>query len=947
MWFGSRDGLNRYDGYEFKIYKSGRLDSIDLSGNNVQSLFARPNGDLWIGLATAGLCIFERSSQRIIGNPFEHIPLVDWKSLTVFSIFEDSFGNVWLGTNAGVLKIDALLNTIEHFSTGSHTKNRRLESDECFAFVEDLEHNVWMGTAGTSIHCYERGADSVIVIGHAEEREAMNSYRKSLFILNDKLWVGAEGSGLWVYDLGLKKFVDVLLKKSLVRDIASGADDQLLVSVDGEGLYAFSQEGLVLEHFQYTPTATNSINTNALYDIFVDDAENIWIGSFNGGVNVYKPGKAHFHTYIQSTDAFQIPGSQSVLALCEMRDGSVWLGMDGGGLWNFNIKDRSYTNFAKIFPLVRLKTEVTTSLFEDSRGFFWIGTFAQGLYRLDPATGAVKHYVEDISDVKALQNDNIWDITEDRSGNLWIGTLGGGLHRYHYDGDTFDHWLPEPDHPKSLSDRNVQVLLTDDRDNLWIGTENGGLNMLRRGMNTFDKWEKRSGDTSSLQSNTVRCLHQDTRGRIWVGTEGGGLYLMRADYSGFVRYTQQDGLPSNVVNAIEEADDGVLWISTNQGITSFDTDSRTFVRYDRNDDLASNQFNPNASITLKSGEMLFGNIRGLNGFEPEAIERKTGFPIVVFTDFKLFNTSVPVGSFKGRTILPSPLNEEPTIRLRRTDNAFTIEFAALDYTNPSKTSYAYRMEGFQDDWIMVDPNARSATFTNLAPGDYTFYVRASNHIGEWSDIISKLYINRIASFWETVWFKLIIALVLFAPVLVYMQYRIWKRKQEHEKEVAMARQEILLLKNTRLASEVERKNSELSAALLQSAHKNKALEGLKKKLSEILTHLENNPGERKELRRVVRKIDSEVESKDYWEQFQLNFDQVHRDFAFKIQAKHPDLTQNEVRLCCLVRINLTNREVASIQNISTSGVEKAKYRLKRKLSLNQDQDLGLYIANFV
>ena len=311
----------------------------------------------------------------------------------------------------------------------------------------------------------------------------------------------------------------------------------------------------------------------------------------------------------------------------------------------------------------------------------------------------------------------------------------------------------------------------------------------------------------------------------------------------------------------------------------------------------------------------------------------------------MFDESLQTGHYHGRKLISSSINDQPVIKLGRFENAFSIGFAALDYAHPHRINYAYRLTGFQDEWVSADPTRRMTTFTNLDPGKYFFQVRAIGPSGEWEVYSEPLQIVRVPSFWETDLFKAAVVISLLAPFLIYFQYVNWQRKERHKREVAVAHQEILRLKNEQLKSEVDQKNAELSAALLQSAHKNQTLQHLKKQLDDLSRRVQPNDAERRQLRRLVRKIDGEVASKDYWEQFQLNFDQVHQNFAHKLQDRHPQLTSNEIRLCCLMRINLTNKEVAAIQNISLAGVEKAKYRLKRKLSLDANDDVNRYILN--
>ncbi|MDX1407335.1 MAG: two-component regulator propeller domain-containing protein, partial [Saprospiraceae bacterium] len=480
--------------------------------------------------------------------------------------------------------------------------------------------------------------------------------------------------------------------------------------------------------------------------------------------------------------------------------------------------------------------------------------------------------------------------------------------------------------------------------NIWVGTEHGGLNQMTA-EGVFKRWNLDSTSSTIIPSDVILCLYEDSQGRIWVGTEGGGLHMIHGDRSGSRQFTVQDGLPSNVINAIEEDGAGLLWLSTTLGLCSFDPERVVAIRYGKNDGLSSNQFNPNASIALRSREILFGNIKGLDGFYPDGVKPISVPASIVYTDFKVFDESVGVGDFHGRRLLSASINNRPEIRLGRFENAFSIGFAALDYAHPHRIKYAYRLKGLQDEWVSVGADQRMTTFTNLDPGTYFFQVRASGPSADWEVFSEPLRIERLPSFWETDLFKAAVVLCLLAPFLIYLRYVNWKRQEEHKREVALAHQEILRLKNEQLESEVNRKNAELSAALLQSAHKNKTLEGLRKQLYELSKQIQQDAGERRQLRKLVRKIDGEVESKDYWEQFQLNFDQVHQNFAHRLQDRHPELTPNDVRLCCLVRINLTNREVAAIQNISLAGVEKAKYRLKRKLDLPADQDLNRYILH--
>ena len=948
FWFGSRDGLHRYDGYEFKIFKSSPEDSLSMPSNNVQALFLHPNGDIWIGLKVGGICVFERQTQKLVINPFQGLSFPNWNEVSVQAIFQDSFGDYWIGMGGqGVLHIDKdLTNSIVYTLLETGYPNN-IGSYFCFSFTEDEWGNVWMGTEGTQIPYYERESGQIRFLPQNETESLGYSFTKSLLIVDDQLWIGTQGNGLHLYDLPNMDFAGKKLENKLIKDIAQDSSGQILISTDGEGLFITTDKGNSFQQIQFSAALLNSLNTNALYDVFVDSNSNVWIGSFNGGVNVYKANKANFLTYRQSSLLNDAPGSQSVLAFCEDQKGFIWIGKDGGGLLKLDPETRNEAVYLQNPQNPgSISSNVVASLYEDSRGIIWAGTFANGLNRFDPNTDTFKSYRNETGNPNSLTNNNVWAIEEDLHGNLWIGTLGGGLNKFVPEEEKFYRYQLETINSAVDLGTNIQALLLDRTGDLWIGTEYNGLFKLIVEQEQLLSWYKEERDSNSLQSNSILCLHQDQKGRIWAGTEGGGLHMLLTEEEGFLNYSEKNGLPSNVVHAIEEDKNGILWLSTNMGLSAFNPDAETFTNYDQNDGLQSRQFNRNASLNTSSGALYFGGINGVNVFHPEAVGENRNVPRIVFTDFTLFNESVPVGEFGGRVILSMPLNEEPVIKLKHSDNVFSIAFAAIEFANPSKNEYEYQLEGFDEEWIKANAKNRRITYTNLDAGEYTFKVKAANNSGIWNEEAKRLRIIITPPFWETWWFRLFIAMLFLGLVVVYIQLSNARRKREHQQQMMEAEQEILKLKNEKLGRMVDEKNAQLSAALLQTAHKNNSLGILKKELAELEQDQSNDPERKRELRMLVRKIDTEINSESYWEQFQLNFDQVHQQFATKIHQKHPQLTANDLRLCCLIKINMTNKEIASIRNISVSAVEKSKYRLKRKLNLKREEDLNIYVLDF-
>lgn len=950
IWMGTRDGLNRYDGYEFKKFdKSSPLSSFP--SNHVQELFNHPNGDLWIGLQSGGIVIYDREKQAFDTNPFPDKGFNSWSNVSVTTIFEDSKGFIWIGTaQEGIVRFDASLSEYEYFGVDIDNQKRKLLSNTCFSFTEDGQGRIWMGTSGNAIQYYDYRSDSVFVVeGSVKEGFDLTSYSKSMLYYNRKLWIGTQGNGLVLYDTDKGEFIGHHLDKKLIKDVAC-FNNNVYIATDGDGLYITGDEGLSFQHFTYRPSLTNSLNTNALYDIFFDKLGNLWLGTFNGGINYHKVNKTAFYSFSDEAGMAYVPGNQSVLTFLEDSRHNVWIGKDGGGLMRFNRDSLNFKQFSaeNIVEKTALSSNVVTSIYEDSKGNLWVGTFINGLNLFNPKTGQSTIFKNNPTDSTTISNNNIWAITEDAYNNLWVGTLGGGLHLFDADAGTFKNYSPDPefpDRPDWISDRNIRALLPDENGNLWIATEYGGLNFLDIKKGTFKVWKYDEYNPGSISGNSILCLLLDSKKRLWIGTEGDGLNCLEGTTDSFIHYSIHQGFPSNVINSIQEDEIGNLWISTNQGLVLFNPESEELIIFDKNDGLQSNQFNPGASLKTEDGWLFFGGINGFNFFVPAMVKRNPDTPRIVFTDFKLFNHSVPVGESNGKTILSKPLNENPTVCLAYSDNVFSISFAALDFTNPHKNRYVYRMLGFDESWNEVGSAQRSVSYTNLDAGSYVFQVKASNNNGVWNETPANIKFIIEPPFWQTWWFRAMLFIVIIGLIGGYFVYLDNKRQAAHKEKLLRAEQEILKLKNVRLSEEVKQKNAQLSAAILQSAHKNKSLDLLKKELVDLGKDSLADQTQKKEVRRIIRKIDSELSSEDYWEQFQLNFDQVHQQFSKRILQLHPNLTPNDIRLSCLLRINLSNKEIASIQNVSLGAVEKSKFRLKKKLNLPSEIDLNSYILN--
>lgn len=943
IWLGTRDGLCRYDGYQFSIHKKDQPNGIPLQGNQVLSLYEDELHNIWIGLRNGGLQYLDYQSQTLQFPTFSGPDTVDWSQISASSFYLDKDGSFWIGTyGMGVLRANLESGALHHYHTQSDVPAQRIPSNFCFSFVEDGDDNVWMGLADEFLAVFNTNTEAIQTFPFPEMAGVdIYSFDKSLLVVGDHIWIGTEGNGIYLYSVSQKKVTAHLLPGLLVKDmVLDTMHNQVIIATDGAGLFVFGDKGRELANYTFSPSLQNSLNSNALYELYLDRDQNLWIGTFNGGLNIQKANKARFYTYLNTNFSDETPGEQSVLSFCKSRDGTIWIGTDGGGLLKFDEPSGAFnkSGIAKKGP------KIITTIYEDEQGYLWLGTFNEGLVRYDPSTGDVQQFTHQSGNENSLYNNNVWAIEAAKGSKLWLGLLGGGLQLFDTKEFSFESFINRPSDDSSLSGWNIRALHLDTQNRLWIGTEFNGLNLMHPGSSEFVRFNPEN--ETGFPSNSILCF-LEIGADLWIGTEGDGIIRYNKKTGETTVYSTANGLSSSVIKSMEKGENGWLWIGTNGGVSSFNPETETFYNYNYLDGLQSNQFNPKASIRAGDGRLYFGGINGFNVFNPVAFTQNQNVPEVVFTDFKLYNKSIQVGERVGETVvLPSPLNNHPSIRLNYWQNAFSIAFAALEFTNPSKNKYAYMLEGFDEDWIEVGAEERQANYTNLDPGSYTFKLKASNNNGVWNEKAKQLEIEIQPPFWHTWWFRSLAVLLGVGLILGYFQYLTNKRKEKHRQEMLEAEQRILKLENENLSKEVRQKNSELSAALLQAAHKNTELKGLREQL-QLLSQKEASESKQvRDINRLIRRINSEIQSVDYWEQFQLNFDQVHQQFSRKLYQEFPRLTQNDIRLCCLIKIGLTNKEIASIQNVSLSGVEKSKYRLKQKMDLLKEDDLNDFVIQF-
>lgn len=773
MWFGSDEGLNRYDGYDFKTYYHDTNDPGSLSHNRVKSIFEDQYGVLWLGTKGGGLNKFipeEEKFIRYISDP--NIP--DTLSHnTVVSIYEDGSGVLWVGTYGGLNKFDRGKETFTSY------RPEKIDGDDpdivftnrIRSICEDSSGQFWIGTF-KGLYKFDRVTGTFSPNLFPSDTPGCTDNNKITSICEASpgvLWIGTYG-GVKIFDSKKGEIIrnEIGIRvESIVKDLSGS-----LWIGTMDGLYKYKRESVTFEHFQHHPENNRSLSCNLVFSAYEDRAGVMWIGTFSG-VNKFDNKKkkfAHYKIFNSNSN-----GKNVISSIHEDKSGALWVGAFGGGFTRLDRENGNTVNYSNIpNDPSSLSDNRVTSVLESNTGEFWVGT-NNGLNKFDPLGKKFYRYLPGANDPGSLSNGYIWSLFEDGSGMLWIGTLNG-LNKFDKKSETFIVYKNEPGNPNSLSNNQISVLYEDRSGVFWVGTYGGGLNKFDRETGRSTRYRHAAANPRSLSNNKIYSIHEDRSGILWIGTNSGGLNKFKKKTGTFINYTKKDGLPNNVVFGILEDNRGNLWLSTNGGLSRFNPKTGTFRNYVIDDGMQGYEFSPGKSYCKsKGGEMFFGGSNGFNAFYPNNVKDNPHIPRVVITSFFKFDNE------GKRVSIPVPGTGE--LRLSYTDRFFSIGYAALDYTAPHRNRYAYKLEGFHDKWIQSD-GRRDISFTSLPPGEYVFRVKGSNNDGTWDEEGAEVKIIIAPPFWKTRWFLSLIVIIVIGSGLLLHKRRLrtleFRFRKEHE-----------------------------------------------------------------------------------------------------------------------------------------------------------------------
>jgi PAS domain S-box-containing protein len=737
LWFGTEEGLNRYDGYSFVIFKHDVKDLGSLSDNIVNALCEDRQHRMWVG-TEHGLCRFDPKTET-----FTTIPTIRDR---VAQIVESSDGTLWFACTGGGLFVlrPGTNDLVSHQPLASDPAS--LSSYLVSAVLEDHSGRIWIGTGNAGLELFDRKAGefgSFTHFRHDPGDPTSLSHNQIWALAEDKsgsLWVATYGGGLNLLDPKTGQFRhfrhqagdDSGLPTDLVTSVYVDHSGIVWVGTDGFGLLRFDPVTGRFTPYKHVDSLPTSLSNNVVRTLYEDTQGQLWVGVFQGGVNLLKKTRNEI-AYYSHADAEPAGLSDSnVSAFLQDADGGLWLGTEQGWLNRFDRKTGQFTHYR--FPSSSSESTAILSLLEDRQGRLWVGSYRGGIAQFDPSSGKFHVFRHDSGNPQSLLDDSVWAMAESENSVLWLAT-SAGLVRFDPERGRMAENSTVP-----LKNTELRTVLVDRKGSVWVGGF-GGLSVLHRGAKAFVDYRHDEHDSRSLSNDAVVSLLEDHLGQLWVGTIGGGLNLLDAVTGTFTCFR---AFPSNVINSIQEDSSGRIWVSTNHGLSRLSPVTGMIENYDLTNGLQSLQFHLGAGLRTSEGRLLFGSTEGFYDLDPGALTSSDQAPPVVLTSLRIFNQPV-----KLPTALPL-LNE---LKLTPRDNVFSLEYAALDYTYPRRNRYAYRMDGFGDRWIDMGEK-REITFTNLDPGRYVFRVKASNSDGVWNDSsTTALHITVTPPMWRTWWFR--------------------------------------------------------------------------------------------------------------------------------------------------------------------------------------------------
>lgn len=762
VWFGTMSGLNRFDGYDFTVFRNDLNDSSTLSDNYVTRIFELPENRLWVATRN-GNNIYDPDTESFLRNDQDYLSTLSLPGGAVSFIKKDKEGNFWFVYQnlGGVYKYSSKEHKPVRFSQGA-ADGANLDLSDVSALDFDKQNNAWLVHRNGVVERIDHQTGRInwrgeklknVSGGKTEQYEIMVDGDGDCWIT---VHLSGTPGGLYWYkttddsiEYLSRETGSVRLNNNIISDVVQDDEGKIWVGTDHGGVNIINKKTKAVQYLLNDAEDHTSVSQNTIWSVYKDREGVIWLGTFKQGVNYYSSRLALFDLYKHKTlDARSLP-FEDVNKFAEDEKGNLWIGTNGGGLLYFDRTANSYKSY-RHDPRDpnSISSDVIVSLCIDHEKKLWVGTYFGGLNCFDGRRFI--HFRHDSRDSGSVSDDSIWEIFEDTDKNLWIGTLSGGLNLFNRKTKRFTRFNVEN---RSTHSNYISTIIEDRKGRILFGTSNG-IDWYAKSSAKFEYLGHNDNEPNSLSNNNVMAILEDSRGLIWVGTRE-GLNLMHRDGKGFSIFRKEDGLPDNTILTVLEDNLHNLWLSTPNGISQAVVNQKAdgeialhFINYDESNGLQGREFNDKAGFKTRSGELILGGPYGFNIFKPDRFPSSKPPAPIVFTRFQVFNIPVLPGTkLQGTTILNKSVTQRPDITLRYNQNVFSIAFSSLGLGMSVRNKFQYKLEGFNNEWLSTDGGRRTLTFTNIDPGKYRLRVR---HEGD-SDPGQEAYlqINILPPFWKT------------------------------------------------------------------------------------------------------------------------------------------------------------------------------------------------------